>query len=471
MNANSRLGAGWVAVTMLLFGAPNAWAASPHASLADYTGTYADGPHHTIEIVAGGSLFAVVDGATYGLKVTGPDELTTIGGEKIPFRRDAKGRISGYTQDGRFHARLSTRVSAQSARLAYPRPAGEVYRYRVPPDRHDGLAVGNIADTPLGVGAADTIVAKIDDGTYPNVHSVLLYVNGKLVLEEYFYGYAADRKHQLRSATKSIVGALAGIAVDHKRLDINDPALRLLGIGVAADPDPRKRKITVRDFLTMRSGLDCNDHSNTSPGRETVIDFEPDWVKAVFALPMINDPGMLGYYCSAGVAVVGRIVEKATGSYLPEYARAHLFEPLGIADWTWNYNLTNADKEYAQIHLRPRDMLKFGILFAQGGEWHGHRVLSQAWVRESLRGQAVVDGTEYGYFWWRPWLSVGGKLVYVSAAQGNGGQKIYVVPQYRLVAVFTGGDYNSAGSPMNGIMINDVLPPLVAAHPDATARP
>ena len=60
---------------------------------------------------------------------------------------------------------------------------------------------------------------------------------------------------------------------------------------------------------------------------------------------------------------------------LPEFAQANLFGPLGIprTDWTWNYDLTNADKEYSQIHLRPRDMLKLGILFADGGRWHGRR--------------------------------------------------------------------------------------------------
>ena len=127
--------------------------------------------------------------------------------------------------------------------------------------------------------------------------------------------------------------------------------------------------MTLGNFLSMSSGLDCNDHTSDSPGRETVLDDTPDWVKATLDLPMIHDPGTDGMYCSGGVSVVGRMTENAVHMYLPDYAQKNLFGPLGIAraDWKWNYNLTNADKEYSQIHLRPRDMLKIGILFRRMG--------------------------------------------------------------------------------------------------------
>jgi CubicO group peptidase (beta-lactamase class C family) len=327
--------------------------------------------------------------------------------------------------------------------------------------------------TPLGIEVAQKVVAKVVDGTYPGVHSVLLYLGSKLVMEEYFYGYGAERQQQLRSATKSIVSAVTGIAVDRGALTVDTLALRRLGLSGYANPDPRKARITVRDLLTMRSGLACDDHNTASPGRETVIDEQPDWIQAMFDLPQINDPGKAGFYCSGGVAVVGRIVEKSTRSYLPDFASRHLFKPLGIkpSDWTWHYDLTNSDKEYSQIHMLPRDMLKLGILYANHGTWHGRRVISRSWVEESLAGQSMVDDSEYGYFWWRPWLNVNGKQVYVNAAQGNGGQKIYVLPQYHLVAVFTGGLYNSSASPMNKIMANDILPKLIAAYPEVTTTP
>src|SRR6185312_11115399 len=209
-----------------------------------------------------------------------------------------------------------------------PRPEGAAYTYRPPVDAHDGIPVGDIAKSELGVAAANAIVRGVVDGTWKDVHSVLLFHHGRLVMEEYFYGYTAARTHEMRSATKSVVSTLAGIAIDRGALPgVDEPAARQLKYTTYANPDPRKAKITLGDFLSMSSGLDCNDHSSNSPGRETVIDETPDWVKATMDLPMIHDPGAKGFYCSGGVAVVGRVVENAVHMKLPDFAQANLFGP------------------------------------------------------------------------------------------------------------------------------------------------
>jgi CubicO group peptidase (beta-lactamase class C family) len=443
-------------------------------NLSDYVGTYADPSGRPVEVVAGDELFAVQDEAEYRLHPSGIDEFTIGGGQKITFPRDTNGKVTGYEQSGKFRARISLTVTAASAALAHPRPAGENrpedYRYHAPADLHDGIAVGNISESEMGVATANAIVRAVLDGTYKSVHSVLLYQHGRLVMEEYFYGYSVERPHQLRSASKSVVSALAGIAIDRGAISgVNEPVLPHMSYKSYANPDPRKSAMTLGNFLSMSSGLDCNDHSSDSPGRETIIDEAPDWVKATLDLPMINDPGSKGFYCSGGVAVVGRMTENAVHMQLPDFAQENLFGPLGIsrADWQWNYTLTNANKEYSQIHLRSRDMLKLGMLFADGGRWQGHQIISSAWVQASLAEQSHVDNTSYGYFWWRPWLNVetasGPQQVTMNAAQGNGGQKIYILPQYDFIAVFTAGDYNSDGAPPNKIMTKIILPTLISA--------
>ncbi|MDB4883007.1 MAG: beta-lactamase [Gemmatimonadetes bacterium] len=451
--------------------------------LADYVGVYDDAPGHMLEIIAADDLFAVIDDAKYRLRRAGRDVFTNAPGDTIPFRRDARGAVTGYVERGVFHRRRSSRVSSASAALARaeagraPSPTG--YSYVPPADRHDGIAVGNIADTPLGVETAQRIVRGVLDGTWNDVHGVLLYQRGHLVLEEYFYGYDAERPHQMRSATKSVVGALVGAAVDRGALrGVDEPVLARLAYDAYDNPDPRKARITLGDLLTMRAGLACDDHDGRSPGRETVIDETPDWVKATLDLPMVAEPGSVARYCSGGVAVAGRVTERAVRTTLPDFAQAALFGPMGVrrTDWSWNFTLTNANREFAQIHLRPREMLKLGLLYADSGRWKGRQVLSARWVAASLAAQTQLEGTGYGYFWWRPWLRVampdGEERVYMNAAQGNGGQKIYLVPQYDLVAVFTGGDYNSGGSPPNKIMSTVILPKLIAASRGAnTAAP
>ena len=137
-----------------------------------------------LEIVDGDGLFAVLDEAEYALRPAGVDRFTTMNGQTVSFPRDASGKVTGYEQNGTFHPRVSTAITPESAALAWPRSKGqdspEKYRYHPPANRQDGIAVGNIAQSDLGVATANSIVRAILDGTYKSVHSVLLYQHGKL---------------------------------------------------------------------------------------------------------------------------------------------------------------------------------------------------------------------------------------------------------------------------------------------------
>jgi hypothetical protein len=135
------------------------------APLSDYVGTYAYGAGQTIEIVAGDELFSVLDGAKYRLGPAGADIFTNPGGNKVPFRRDLNGTVTGLEDSGVFHARISPTITKESGALARPRPSGqdspESYRYQPPADAHDGIPVGDIAKTVLGVDTANAIVRGI----------------------------------------------------------------------------------------------------------------------------------------------------------------------------------------------------------------------------------------------------------------------------------------------------------------------
>ncbi len=460
------------AFALLAFLPFNAIAQARPAALTDYTGIYEYENGTKIDLVSGKDLFAILDEAKYRLVRSSGDTFLNGAGQPVAFRRNETGSIAGFEEHGHLYRRLSTTPSAAAIALLHPRPGSDfTYSYRPPTDRYDGLAVGNIAESDLGLDTATTIAAGILNETWTDVHSVLLYQHGKLVYEEYFYGYDWQRQHQLRSATKSVVSTLAGIAIDrHAIPSVQEPVLAHMKYASYDHPDPRKAEITLRDMLTMQSGLACNDHDPKSPGNEVVIDDKPDWVKATLDLPLIHPPGSSGFYCSGGVAVAGRMIENTTHMYLPDFAQRNLFGLLGISrsQYTWNYDLTSADKEYSQIHLRPRDMMKLGVLFKDGGKWHGREVVSAEYVHEALSAISHVDDTSYGYFWWRPWLYVdmptGPEHVYMSAAQGNGGQKIFVLPEYGFVAVFTAGAYNAGSSAPNKIMSTVILPKLLAAH-------
>jgi len=450
-----------------------------HPGLAEYDGVYEyHGTTRLVIVSTNDMLFAVIDEAKYPLKPLGTDTFRNATGDIIPFRRSGDGGVSGLVERGTFFARLSAAVDPAivAAVRATPRPLGPdgrpmPHEYRPPADLDDGLAVGEVSQAGLERGLVARLVDRVVNGTYPDVHGILVYRGGRLVIEEYFYEYDRDRPHQMRSASKSVVSALVGIAIDRGALaGDGELVLKRLEYESYANPDARKAQLTLRDLLTMRSGLACNDWDAGSPGNESRVYQSQDWVKFVLDLPMLEAPGAHGQYCSGNVAVAGRMVERATGMALPAFAEQHLFTPLGIAarDVKWNYTLSSSNAStFAQLYLRPRDMLKLGILYSHQGAWNGRQIVSRDWVARSMNRWSTVGDQEYGYFWWHQWTDVstpaGPKRVEMVVATGNGGQKIYLVPSLDLIVVMTGGNYNSQ-SPAMRIMSTELLPPMVTAN-------
>lgn len=441
------------------------------AGQAELAGTYRYHGGSTLAIVPGDTtLFAIVGEGKYPLRFIGGDRVINGPGDTIPFRRDAAGAVSGFVERGTFFARLSPAVDPAAAALVRARPRGDgPYAYRPPPALDDGIAVGSLADAGLDASLARALAEGVVNGTYPDVHGILVHRNGRLVLEEYFHGYDRDRPHQMRSATKSVVSALVGIAIDGGALSgVEERVLPRLPYAAYANPHPRKEALTLADLLTHRTGLACHDWDPASPGNEQRVYQQDDWVKFFLDLP-VTGRGDTARYCSAGILTAGRMVERATGEPLPAYARRVLFEPLGIRpDVRWDFTLSDENAEtFAQVNLRPRDMLKLGLLFAQGGRWNGRQVISEAWVRSSTAEHSRVGDQGYGYAWWHQWFDVatpsGTRRVETIVATGNGGQKIYLVPSLDLVAVFTGGAYNVGTSPPNAIMARVLLPAVLAS--------
>jgi len=441
--------------------------------LAEFEGHYEYRDGATLFMVAEGErLVAIIGEAKYALRAAGPDAFTNAGGGAIPFLRDAGRRIIAFQEEGDTFARLSPSVSAAARRLLQPRPPGPdgrlaTYRYEPPPRLADGIGVAEVGPGSLPRETAERLVTGVIGGTYPDVRSILVHHQGALRLEEYFYGYDRDAPHQMRSLTKSVISLLAGAAVDRGLLRADGPGLARLGYPAFDNPDPRKAAVTLADLLSHRSGLACDDRDADSPGNEVKLYETPDWAKAFVDLPMMADPGTVARYCSGGIITAGRIVERAAGKPLPEFAQETLFGPLGMSreDWRWNFTLDRSQRnEFGQIYLRPRDLLKLGILIRQRGEWEGRRIVSASWIEAAVARQSHVDDSDYGLGIWHRWYHVptpaGDRRVDTIMLSGNGGQKVFLVPSLDLIAVFTGGAFN-AESPVNAMMARVLLPALV----------
>lgn len=448
-------------------------APGPPNDLAEYEGHYQYRDGATLFMVTHGEgLVAILGESPYALRPASGDAFTNPTGTRIPFLRDANGRIAAFQEDGDTFPRLSLRVPAAARRLLEPRPAGPdglpaVYRYDRPPRLPDGIRTGVAGPDSLSAQLAERLVNGVINGTYPNVRSLLVHYKGALLLEEYFYGYDRSRPHQMRSFTKSVISMLAGVAVDRGLLRADEPVLARLGYSDFENHDPRKARITLIDLLSNQSGLACNEYDRDSPGNEVKLYETPDWARAFVDLPMVSDPGTEGRYCSGGFFTVGRIIERATGTPLPEFAQKVLFGPLGIRrdDWKWHFALDRSERgEFGQIYLRPRDMLKLGLLIQQRGEWDGHRIVSTSWIDASTSRQSRVGDSDYGLGIWHRWYGVrtpaGETRVDTVMLSGNGGQKVYLVPSLDLIVVSTGAAFFEE-SPVNEMLAGVLLPELL----------
>src|SRR5918993_2993217 len=149
------------------------------------------------------------------------------------------------------------------------------------------------------------------------MHSMLVAHRGKLVLEEYFFGFNSDKPHDTRSAGKTFASVMLGAAMLRgTSLSPETPVYDLLsGMGPFANPDPRKSRITLAHLLTHTAGLACNDNDDASPGNEGTMQSQTgqrDWWKYTLDLPMAHDPGARYAYCSANSNLVGAALVAAT---------------------------------------------------------------------------------------------------------------------------------------------------------------
>jgi CubicO group peptidase (beta-lactamase class C family) len=169
------------------------------------------------------------------------------------------------------------RVNADEAIGFYARaPKERRYIYKKPNTQDDGWATASLVDVGIDEKLIDGLIEKILAADPLNnsltIHSLLIARHGKLALEEYFYGFKSEQLHEMRSASKTFTPLLVGIAHEHgAKIDINTPVYsQFPEYKDFANPDPRKQKITIRNLMTMTSGL-CDDNDEKSPGNEDVM--------------------------------------------------------------------------------------------------------------------------------------------------------------------------------------------------------
>ncbi len=289
-----------------------------------------------------------------------------------------------------------------------------------------------------------------------NLHHVSILRRGEPVLSADFYPYTSDVGHDVASVTKSITSTLVGIAIDRGEIPSVDAPVVSFFPGVPfASSGGRMERLTLKHLLTMTSGF-CSDFG----GGEAQLDAmrtAPDAVRFMLAQPLLHEPGEHFAYCSGASQLLSAVVTQATGQTMHDYARAHLFGPLGIGDVIWPADPQGNNTGWGDLFIRPLDLAKIGQLFLQRGEWNGTRIVSQAWIDQATT-QQVADGDEgYGYRWWIP-NSVPG----LYEGRGRGGQRLVVWPDRDLVVVMIGSGFDPGalgGFIVDAVSQKRILPP------------
>jgi CubicO group peptidase (beta-lactamase class C family) len=336
----------------------------------------------------------------------------------------------------------------------------------IPQDVKDGWLTASADTVGMAPKRLQAMASAVQSGAFVKITSVALARHGRLVYEAYFDDLGRDGLRNTRSATKTVTSMLVGIAIDQGFLSgVETPVLAFFpDKQPLQNPDPRKERIMVEDFLTMSSILECDDFNTFSRGQEERMYLLEDWIQFTLDLPIRGFPtwypggstapadqpyGRAFSYCTAGVVTLGGVLERAMGMDVPSFANRYLFGPLGIARREWQLTPSGGAMTGGGLALRSRDLLKLGQLYLNGGVWDGTHVISQRWVEASTRPQARVDDeTEYGYLWWLrafPAGDPGGRRYTAYFMSGNGGNKVLVFPELDLVVVVTSVNYGARG--------------------------
>jgi CubicO group peptidase (beta-lactamase class C family) len=315
------------------------------------------------------------------------------------------------------------------------------------------------AQSPLDLNSLDQQARQL-----PRLHSLLISQNGELILERYYHGRTANQPANLKSASKSILSALIGIAIDKGYISsVDQPLSDFFPEYLGTELEDVVADITVENLLTMQAGLAST--SGRNYGRWVV---RQDWVEGALAMPMVAEPGTDMIYSTGSTHLLSAILERASGMNSKAFAQRYLADPLGFRMAYWSQDPKGIYFGGNDMEMRPRDMLAIGELFINGGQYNGEQLISRSWVADSMMARAESprgEGRYYGYGWWLRDMAG----LQVPLAWGYGGQLMFILPEFDMVVVAT-SDSTPGGARRNhlrrlyDLVEYQIIAPLLDEH-------
>ncbi|MFB9076715.1 serine hydrolase domain-containing protein [Flavobacterium procerum] len=309
---------------------------------------------------------------------------------------------------------------------------------------------------------------RILEKRFKDITSIAVIKKGELLLEEYFNGADRNKLHDTRSVGKSFASTVMGIAIkDGFIKNENETLKQFYDLKKFANYSAEKEKVTLKSLLTMSSGFDGSDQDENSPGNEENMYPTDNWIKFGLDLPMDSKKqiGKNWDYFTAGVVMLGDILNQRVPEGLENYAEKKLFSPLGIKEYKWQYTPQKVANTAGGLGLRTLDLAKYGQLYQNKGLWNGKQLLSKEWIQKSFTNYFPKDENVpgYGFLFWKEVFTVNGKTYETFGCSGNGGNKVYVFKDIPLVVVVTATAYNRsyAHTQVKRMMQEFILPAVI----------
>ncbi len=308
--------------------------------------------------------------------------------------------------------------------------------YQKPNEINDGLGISTLEEHKLDTLLFNKLNQDICNGKYGNMHSLLVIENNDLVIEQYYNGWEKDELHILASNTKSFNSLLIGVAIEHGYIkSVDQKMLDFFPEYEILEKDTLKNKITIKDLLTMTSGLQWDEQALplTDPnnmGRQ--MDLTNDWLKSTLMLPMDTTPGTKYVYSGPNNIILSEIIKKSTGQNIAEFAEKYLFEPIGIKEYYWGSKNGVYDSG-GGLKLKSRDIAKYGFLHLNKGIWNDKSIVSKNWIEEIFSPFIEIKHPFYSCYQWQLVKTEYGFNSWF--IPGNGGQIINIIPELDMVIV------------------------------------
>jgi len=264
-----------------------------------------------------------------------------------------------------------------------------------------------------------------------SIESVMIEKDGEVIAQQFAGRMNPNRTTNIKSASKSILSLLVGIAIEEGYLEgVDQPIGEFFEDYFEQNPNPEKEMITIGDLLTMRSGLESTSIRNY--GRWVV---SSNWYRYVLDRELVADPGGRMIYSTGTTHLLSVILTRASGMSTRAFANRYLFGPMGINLGVWDRDPQGYYFGGNNMAMNPADMLKIGRMMMNMGEWNGEQIVPQEWILDSVKTYTRSNFNPYdmGYLWWRRPVN-GYEAIF---AWGHGGQYIMMIPELDVVMAIT----------------------------------